>query len=152
MKISTRGRYALRFLMDLALHGGERYIPLREISARQDISLKYLEQIVSLFQKNGFLKSTRGASGGYVLARNPEEISVGDVLRALEGSLEPVKCAAFSDGEECMAAGGCVTKYVWQKINESISRTVDEIHLDELVQESKELNPSGECENPKCGN
>ena len=152
MKLSTKGRYGLRAIIDLARHSEREPVSINSIAARQEISERYLEQLVALMKKAGLVKSIRGASGGYVLARNPEEISVGDVLRALEGSLEPVKCAAFSDGEECMAAGGCVTKYVWQKINESISRTVDEIHLDELVQESKELNPSGECENPKCGN
>ena len=142
----------MRAIIDLARYSEREPVSINSIAARQEISERYLEQLVALMKKAGLVKSIRGASGGYVLARNPEEISVGDVLRALEGSLEPVKCAAFSDGEECMAAGGCVTKYVWQKINESISRTVDEIHLDELVQESKELNPSGECENPKCGN
>lgn len=152
MKLSTKGRYGLRAIIDLARYSEREPVSINSIAARQEISERYLEQLVALMKKAGLIKSIRGASGGYVLARNPEEISVGDVLRALEGSLEPVKCAAFSDGEECMAAGGCVTKYVWQKINESISRTVDEIHLDELVQESKELNPSGECENPKCGN
>ena len=152
MKLSTKGRYGLRAIIDLARYSEREPVSINSIAARQEISERYLEQLVALMKKAGLVKSIRGASGGYVLARNPEEISLGDVLRALEGSLEPVKCAAFSDGEECMAAGGCVTKYVWQKINESISRTVDEIHLDELVQESKELNPSGECENPKCGN
>ena len=98
------------------------------------------------------MKSIRGASGGYVLAKKPSEISVGDILRALEGSLEPVKCAAFdtTTGEGCMASDGCVTKYVWQKINDSINDTVNQIMLDELIQESKSINPDGECENPKC--
>ena len=92
------------------------------------------------------------ASGGYVLAKKPSVISVGDILRALEGSLEPVKCAAFdtTTGEGCMASDGCVTKYVWQKINDSINDTVNQIMLDELIQESKSINPDGECENPKC--
>ena len=77
---------------------------------------------------------------------------VGDILRALEGSLEPVKCAAFdtTTGEGCMASDGCVTKYVWQKINDSINDTVNQIMLDELIRESKSINPDGECENPKC--
>ena len=87
--------------------------------------------------------------GGYILARGACEISVGDVLRALEGSLEPVKCAAFYSEEGCMASDGCVTKYVWQKINDSINETVDRMMLDELVRESRRLNPEGELENPK---
>ena len=79
-----------------------------------------------------------------------KDISVGDVLRALEGSLEPVKCAAFYTQDGCMASDGCVTKYVWQKINDNINRTVDEIKLDELVLESRRVNPQGECANPQC--
>ena len=85
-----------------------------------------------------------------MLAKNAEDISVGDILRALEGSLEPVRCAAFYSDEGCSAADGCVTKYVWQKINDSINQTVDEMKLDELVKESCELNPEGECEDHRC--
>lgn len=152
MKLSTKGRYGLRAIIDLARYSETEPVSINSIAARQEISERYLEQLVALMKKAGLVKSIRGASGGYVLAKKPEEVSVGDVLRALEGSLEPVKCAAFSEDEECTAADGCVTKYVWQKINESIRQTVDEIHLDELVQESRELNPSGGCESPKCGN
>ncbi len=107
---------------------------------------------MSLLKKAGLIKSIRGASGGYVLAKGTDEISVGDILRALEGNLEPVQCAAFHSDEGCMASGGCVTKYVWQKINESINQTVDEIKLDELVRESKSVNPDGDCESPSCNN
>ena len=152
MKLSTKGRYGLRAIIDLARYSETEPVSISSIAARQEISERYLEQLVALMKKAGLVKSIRGASGGYVLARPAAEISVGDVLRALEGSLEPVKCPAFSHEEECMAAGGCVTKYVWQKINDSINQTVEEIHLDELVEESGELNPSGEYEKPKCGN
>ena len=96
------------------------------------------------------MKSIRGASGGYVLARQMKEISVGDILRVLEGSLEPVKCAAFDSEDGCMASDGCVTKYVWQKINESIARAVDEMNLEELVSESERINPEGDYTNPMC--
>ena len=153
MKLSTKGRYGLRALIDLAVHScGGIPVSITSISDRQDLSERYLEQLMAMLKKAGLVRSVRGAGGGYMLARRAEEISVGDVLRALEGSLEPVKCPAFSHEEECMAAGGCVTKYVWQKINDSINQTVEEIHLDELVRESRELNPSGEYEKPKCGN
>lgn len=118
---------------------------------RQGISERYLEQIVALLKKAGLVKSIRGASGGYVLAKDMGEISVGDVLRALEGSLEPVKCAAYYSEEGCTASGGCVTKYVWQKINESINRTVDEMMLKELVEESRKVNPEGGCSS-QCEN
>lgn len=150
MKLSTRGRYGLRAIIDLARNSETEPVSIGSISARQDISEGYLEQLVALLKKAGLVKSIRGAGGGYVLAKEMKDISVGDVLRALEGSLEPVKCAAFYSDEGCMASDGCVTKYVWQKINDSINQTVDEMHLDELVKDSREVNPQGDCENPKC--
>ena len=117
------------------------YIRRKSLTERKmgDILLKVNPQYFARDWK----KSIRGASGGYVLARDASEISVGDVLRALEGNLEPVRCAAFYSEEGCMASDECVTKYVWQKINDSINKTVNEIKLDELVKESKELNPEG---------
>lgn len=105
---------------------------------------------MSLLRKNGLIRSVRGAGGGYVLARDASEISVGDVLRALEGSLEPVDCDGFNPDGECEAAGECVTKYVWRKINESINRTVDEMKLDTLVKESRELSGSDRSHAKKC--
>lgn len=87
-----------------------------------------------------------------MLAKRTDEISAGDILRALEGSLEPVRCAAYYSEEGCMASDGCVTKYVWQKINDSINRTVDEIRLEELVQESRTRNPEGGCKDSRCSN
>lgn len=89
---------------------------------------------MTLLKKAGLIKSIRGAGGGYVLAREMSEISVGDVLRALEGNLESVECAGFREEDSCEAAGGCVTKYVWQRINESINKTVNEISLKQLVE------------------
>ena len=139
MKISTKGRYGLRALIDIAQYREIEPVPISSISARQDISERYLEQLMALLKRAGLIKSIRGAGGGYVLAKDVSEISVGDVLRALEGNLEPVECAAFHEEESCEAAGGCVTKYVWKKINESINRTVDEIDLKQLVEESKQI-------------
>ncbi|MCI8795417.1 MAG: Rrf2 family transcriptional regulator [Dorea sp.] len=150
MKLSTKGRYGLRAMIDLARYSEEDPVSINSIAARQGISERYLEQLMGLLRKAGLVRSIRGASGGYVLTRSSGEISVGDVLRALEGSLEPVKCAAFYSEEGCMAADGCVTKYVWQKINDSINETVDKMMLDELVRESRVMNPEGELENPRC--
>ena len=150
MKLSTKGRYGLRAMIDLARYSEEEPVSIGSVAARQDISERYLEQLVALLKKAGLVKIIRGATGGYVLAKKEEEISVGDILRALEGSLEPVKCAAFYSEDGCTAADGCVTKYVWQKINDSINQTVNEIMLDELVRESKNLNPEGGCTNHKC--
>ena len=146
MKLSTKGRYGLRAMIDLARYSEKEPVSIGSVAARQEISERYLEQLVALLKKAGLVKSIRGASGGYVLAKKPSEISVGDILRALEGSLEP----DTTTGEGCMASDGCVTKYVWQKINDSINDTVNQIMLDELIQESKSINPDGECENPKC--
>lgn len=150
MKLSTKGRYGLRAMIDMARYSEEEPVSISSIAVRQGISEGYLEQLVSLLKKAGLVKSIRGAGGGYILARAMDEISVGDILRALEGSLEPVRCAAFYSEEGCTASDGCVTKYVWQKINESINRTVDEMKLDELVRESRQMNPDGDCGNHKC--
>ena len=140
MKISTKGRYGLRALIDIAQYSEIEPVPISSISARQDISERYLEQLMALLKKAGLIKSIRGAGGGYVLAKDISEISVGDVLRALEGNLEPVECAAFHEKESCEASSGCVTKYVWKRINESINQTVDEMDLQQLVEESKRVN------------
>ncbi|MCI9217596.1 Rrf2 family transcriptional regulator [Lachnospiraceae bacterium 42-17] len=150
MKLSTKGRYGLRAMIDMARYSEEEPVSISSIAVRQGISEGYLEQLVSLLKKAGLVKSIRGAGGGYILARAMDDISVGDILRALEGSLEPVRCAAFYSEEGCMASDGCVTKYVWQKINESINRTVDEMKLNELVRESRQMNPDGDCGNHKC--
>lgn len=137
LKLSTKGRYGLRALIDLAQYSSGGPVSTASISARQDISERYLEQLMSMMKKAGLVKSIRGAGGGYVLAKEMCEISVGDVLRALEGSLEPVDCAGLESEGMCSASDSCVAKYVWQRINESINRTVDEIRLDQLVDQSR---------------
>lgn len=151
MKLSTKGRYGLRALIDLAKYSEIEPVSISSIAARQGISERYLEQLMALLKKAGLVKSIRGASGGYTLAKCADDISVGDVLRALEGNLEPVDCPAFTQQEGCESAGGCVTKYVWKKINESINQTVNEMKISELVEESKQLkdepNSFRACEN-----
>lgn len=150
LKISTKGRYGLRALIDLAQYSEIEPVSINSIAVRQGISERYLEQLMTLMKKAGLVKSIRGAGGGYVLAKDVGEISVGDVLRALEGNLETVECTAFSQEDSCEAAGGCVTKYVWQRINESINRTVDEINLKQLVDESKSVKKRPSSEQMKC--
>ena len=137
MKLSTKGRYGLRALIDLAIYSEEEAVSISSIAERQHISESYLEQLIAKLRKAGMVTSVRGAGGGYMLARPASEISVGDILRALEGSLDAVSCPALVADNSCEAADFCVTKYVWQRINESINRTVDEIKLDQLVEESK---------------
>ena len=151
LKITTKGRYGLRALIDLAKYSEIEPVSINSIATRQGISERYLEQLMTLLKKAGIIKSIRGAGGGYVLAREMSEISVGDVLRALEGSLEPVECAAFSQEDSCEAAGGCVTKYVWQRINESINQTVNEISLKQLVDESRAVSHTTSSQ-MKCNN
>ena len=143
MKLSTKGRYGLRALIDLAQYSAEAPVSITSISARQELSERYLEQLMSMLKKAGLVESIRGAGGGYILAKDMKEISVGDVLRELEGSLEPVECAGLEPDGGCRASDSCVTKYVWQRINESINRTVDEIMLDQLVRESLKKEGTG---------
>ena len=137
MKISTKGRYGLRAYIDLARYGTEEPVSICSIAQRQHLSERYLEQLMAKLKKAGLVKSVRGAGGGYVPARDVSTVSVGDVLRALEGDMELVSCAAFHADEECDMKDQCVTKDVWKKINESIIHTIDEITIDELVKRSK---------------
>lgn len=149
MKLSTKGRYGLRAMIDLAIHSKEEAVSIASIAARQKISESYLEQLIPKLRKAGMISSVRGAGGGYMLAKPASEISVGDILRALEGNLDPVDCAGLQGESGCESSDGCVTKYVWQRINESINQTVDGINLEELIRESRkdggpEVN-SGAC-------
>ncbi len=140
MKLSTKGRYGLRALVDLAVHSENGTVSIQSIANRQKISVSYLEQLVGKMRRAGIVTSIRGAAGGYRLAKPPSTISVGDVLRALEGDLEAVNCPGNDEVPACEAAPTCVTKYVWKRINDSISQAVDTIMIEELVQESKKLN------------
>lgn len=126
-------------MIDLAVHSENEAVSISSIAQRQKISESYLEQLAGKLKKAGLIVSTRGAGGGYRLAKPAAEISVGDVLRALEGSLEAVECDGLKLETSCEGAGMCVTKYVWKKINDSIADTVDSIILEELIEESKKV-------------
>lgn len=132
MKISTKGRYALRLMIDLAEHDAAGFIPLRDISRRQEISAKYLEQIVVQLSRAGFVRSTRGAQGGYQLARKPSEYTVGDILRITEGSLAPVACLDHNP-VECARANECVTLDFWRGLFDVVNQYVDSTTLEDLV-------------------
>ena len=136
MKISTKGKYGLRAMIDLAQYSEQEAVSISSIAQRQKISESSLEQLVAKLKKAGLVVSIRGAAGGYRLARPAAGISVGDVLRALEGDVRAVICTAQTE-EGCEGEELCVTKYVWQRINESIEKTVDEMMLDQLVAESR---------------
>ena len=152
MKLTTKGRYGLRAVIDLAMYAKTEPVSLSDVAERQNISISYLEQLVAKLKKAGIVQSTRGAQGGYALAKAPEEISVGEVLRALEGSLSPVDCSAV-DGEgetECSASNFCVTKYVWKRINDSINDTVNNMFLSELLSESEKVKSNATQVEPGC--
>ncbi len=131
MKISTKGRYALRLMLDLAINHTGEYISIKSIAARQDISEKYLEQIITQLNRAGYVRSVRGAQGGYMLVKAPAEYTVGRILRVMEGSLAPVSCA--EENETCDKATQCVTQEVWQQIQEAVENVVDHITLADLV-------------------
>ncbi len=139
MKLSTKGRYGLRALIDLAEYGENEAVSIMSISERQDISESYLEQLIRPLKKAGIVRSIRGAGGGYRLNRDAGEISVGEVLTVLEGDIEPVSCGGFSEDKACQASEVCVTKYVWKKLNDAIEDTLNSMTLSELVEESKRV-------------
>jgi Rrf2 family protein len=139
MKLSTKGRYGLRAVLDLALNSETEAVALSSIAERQSISISYLEQLIAKLKKAGIVESTRGARGGYILARPAEEISVGEILRTLEGTLNPVECSELMGGPSCSVSDICVTKYVWKRIGDSINMAVDSLMLSELVEEGREV-------------
>ncbi len=130
MKISTKGRYALRVMIDLAVNDKGDYVSLKDISNRQEVSLKYLEQIMAMLNKAGYVKSTRGNNGGYRLAKSPEEYKVGDILRKTEGDLAPIACV---NGEECGKRENCKTFKFWQGLDNVINKYVDSKTLADLI-------------------
>jgi len=141
MKISTKGRYALRLMLDLALSDKEKPIRIREIAERQKISDKYLEQIISILNKAGFVRSVRGPQGGYLLTKRPEEYTVGMILRLTEGSMVPVECIN-ENAADCPRTEDCATLIVWQKLNDAIGEVIDGITLADL--KSWQLGINGE--------
>jgi len=132
LKISTKGRYALRMLIDLSEHKEDGFISLKEIAERQNISKQYLEQIVSLLHTSNFLRANRGKQGGYMLAKAPSEVTVGQVLRITEGSLVPVACLE-DQANQCDRAGACKTLSVWEGLYRLINEYLDGITLQDIL-------------------
>ena len=133
MKISTKGRYALRIMIDLAEHENGEYIRLKDISARQGISIKYLEQIVSILNKAGYVRAIRGPQGGYQLVKPPEEYTAGMILRLTEGNLAPVSCLEYEENT-CERQDTCPTLELWKRLKDAIDGVVDGITLAQLVE------------------
>ncbi|MFQ9064573.1 Rrf2 family transcriptional regulator [Eubacterium sp.] len=138
MKISTKGRYALRMMIDLAQNQGDGYVSLKDIANRQEISKKYLEQIVAILNKPDILRTNRGYQGGYRLAKNANEYTVGDILRLTEGGIAPVSCLENSP-IMCDRADECVTLPVWKGLYKVISEYVDSITLQDIVDKNADI-------------
>ncbi len=139
MKISTKGRYALRMLLDLAEHQNEGFIALKDIAARQQISKKYLEQIVAILNKTDILQTNRGFQGGYKLAKPPRQYTVGDILRLTEGSLSPVSCLDLGPAS-CPRHNFCATLPVWQGLEAVINNYLDGVTLQDILEQQQSLN------------
>lgn len=139
MKLSTRGRYGLRAMFDLALNYNKEYISLNSIAERQGISEGYLEQLIIPLKKAKLVKGARGSQGGYILSKAPSEITIGEVLRVLEGSLALVDC--LRDDSKCKKIDRCVTRMIWKKMSDSLSKLVDSVTLEELVKDYRDKLP-----------
>lgn len=137
MKISTKGRYALRMLLDLAEHQNDGYVALKDIADRQGISKKYLEQIVPILNKTDILRTNRGFQGGYRLAKAPDKYTVGEILRQTEGSLAPVACLEH-EPNECARYGECATLTVWEGLYRVVNEYLDGITLQDILDRQKE--------------
>ncbi len=133
MRISTKGRYALRMLVDLAQHRNDGFIALKDIAERQNISKKYLEQIVPVLNKSNILRTNRGFQGGYMLAVSPDKITVGEILRLTEGSLSPLACIDDDNYIQCGRSEECSTLYVWQGLKKVVTEYLDGITLQDIL-------------------
>ena len=137
MKISTKGRYALRLMLDLAQHNTGEMIRIKEISERQNISEKYLEQIITSLKRAGYVKSLRGAQGGYRLAKEPKEYTVGMILRLTEGNMAPVSCLE-DESNECERAENCTSLRLRKMLDEAVKGVIDHVTLQDMLDWSQE--------------
>jgi Rrf2 family iron-sulfur cluster assembly transcriptional regulator len=144
MKLSTRSRYGVRLMLDLALHAVEGPVRLGSVAQRQGIGIKYLEQIIISLKKADYVTSVRGPKGGHMLTRPPEEITVGEIVGLLEGGLKLTRCTQYP--EECVRSGHCVTRILWMEATEAIRERLDGITFRELMNRSHAEVDSAECE------
>lgn len=142
MKLSTRGRYGIHAMFDLAMYAQEVPQPIKAIAERESIPEAYLEQLIAVLRKGELVTSIRGAQGGYMLARPADQITVGNVLRTLEGDLNIVSCLTGDD--VCHKSGGCPTRAVWQKLRDGINQVVDSITLQDMIDDYERMNAQGE--------
>lgn len=144
MRISTKGRYALRMLVYLAAHEEDGFVSLKEVAEMQNISKKYLEQIVPMLNKGGLLRTNRGNRGGYMLAKRADECTVGDILRATEGNLAPVSCLEYAEND-CPRADDCATLYIWEGLYKTVSDYLDSITLQDILRHSNGADGNDYC-------
>jgi Rrf2 family cysteine metabolism transcriptional repressor len=137
VRFSTRGRYGVHIMVDLAQHADEGPISLKSVAERQKLSEHYLEQLIPELRKAGLVKSIRGSQGGYILAKRPEDILIGDVIRVLEGPIAPVECTNQLGLDCCEKTDFCVTREVWVKVRDSINNVVDSITLADLIKDTE---------------
>ena len=138
MKISTKGRYGLRVMLDLAVYGEEKFVSLTDVAQRQDVSLKYLESIISSLKSTGLVQSTRGKSGGYKLTKSPAEYTVGEILKSAEGDLAPVSC--LTSGEPCPHADECLSLPTWEGLDKVIDNYLENITLEQVINKKVAVN------------
>jgi Rrf2 family protein len=137
MRLSTRSRYGTRAVLDIALHGDSGPVTLKEMSRRQDLSRKYLGQIINQLLTAGILESIRGPRGGYLLSRSPDQIRVGEIVRALDGSVAPSRCV--ENPGVCERNGNCATREIWTRVKESVESVIDETTVADLVARHKDI-------------
>lgn len=147
MKFSTRARYGLRAMLELALnYDCNEPTPLYKIAERQLISEGYLEQMMTVLRKGGLVRSVRGAQGGYLLSREPARITAGEIVRCLEGPLNPTDCVSEEDPENCIRSEFCVTKMLWERVRESIAGVLDGTTLEDMCKEAEKLRRSRDAD------
>ncbi|MDH4209618.1 MAG: Rrf2 family transcriptional regulator [Anaerolineae bacterium] len=139
MRLSTKGRYALRAMVDLATHSEQTPVRRREIADRQGISPHYLEQLFAKLRDAGLIEAVRGPGGGYRLARRAEEITAGEVVRAVEDVLSPVACLLADPDQQCERAPTCPTQRVWRELGERVSQYLDSVTVGELCEDARQL-------------
>lgn len=140
MKFSTKARYGLRLMVELAVnYQADEPVPLSEIAQRQDLSEGYLEQLITALRKADLVRSIRGARGGYLLTRTPDQITAGDVIRALEGSISPTDCVREDCPEPCQRADICVTRDFWERLKNAMAEVLDTTSLEDLRQEAERI-------------
>ncbi len=140
MRLSTKGRYGARAMLDLALNFGKEPVLLKDIARRQEVSEKYLEHSISALRKAGLVRSIRGARGGYILAKSPSEIRLSKIMEVLEGSMAPVDCV--DDPQVCHRVNLCVTRDIWAKMKEAIDNILESITLQDMVEQQKKKESS----------